>query len=45
MCVAQFLVGIWFLNLGLNMFLVPEVSVKFGISLSLKFLINLVFHL
>jgi len=31
--------------LGLNMFLVPQVSVKFGISLSSKLLTNLVLHL
>jgi len=27
------------------MFLIPQISVKFGISHSLKFLTNLVFHL
>jgi len=30
---------------GLNMFLVPQVSVKFGISPSSKLLTNLVLHL
>jgi len=34
-----------YLQLGLNMFLVPQVSVKFEISPSSKFLTNLVIHL
>jgi len=29
---------------GLNMFLIPQVSVKFGISLSSKLYANLVLH-
>jgi len=33
------------LKIGLNMFLVPQVSVKFWISLSLKLLTNLILHL
>jgi len=33
------------LKLGLNMCLAHQVSVKFGISLSSKFLTNLVIHL
>jgi len=32
-------------NFGLNMFLVPQVSAKFGISPSSKLLTNLVLHL
>jgi len=31
--------------IGLNMFLVPQLSTKFGISPSSKVLTNLVFHL
>jgi len=34
-----------FLNLGLNMFLVPQVSVNFRISPSMKLYGNLVLHL
>jgi len=33
------------LDIGLNMFLVPQVSVNFGISLSSKLYTNLVLHL
>jgi len=33
------------LEIGLNMFLVPQVSVKFKISPSSKLYTNLVFHL
>jgi len=38
------LTGTYF-YLGLNMFLVPQVSVNFGISPSLKLYTNLVLHL